>query len=82
LAPKGRSREAQLSAVAAILAFIDRPVSERRLKELADKIWSPRSATFRKGQIRDWPNHFKERHMEAFEKLAETYLFGWGMSAI
>jgi hypothetical protein len=74
----GGSREQQISEVDAILHFIDRPQEDKVVSELADRVWAPNSATFRKGQIGDWRNHFSEEHKEAFKKVAGMELISFG----
>lgn len=66
----GGSREAQSACVSSILDHIHRPLSMQHRERLSASIWSPKSATFRKGQIHDWPNHFTQEHIEAFDALA------------
>lgn len=74
----GGTRSEQLREIESILEFVDRRVCQGELEKLADRIWSPRSATFRKGQINDWMNHFLPEHKDAFKKLAGQELIRLG----
>lgn len=77
--PKGGgNRDAQLRAIDAIFRFIDRSVPEDRLAAVADRVWSPGSATFRKGMIGDWRNHFTLAHVESFKEVAGEALIQLG----
>lgn len=77
--PKGGgNRDAQLREIDAIFRFIDRPLSGDRLVAVADHVWSPASATFRKGVIGDWRNHFTPDHVAAFKEVAGDALIQLG----
>lgn len=74
----GGSRERQLEAIESILRFIDRPLVPARVSTLAERLWSPSSATFRRGVIGDWRNHFSPAHTEAFKQIAGEALIQLG----
>jgi hypothetical protein len=74
----GGSDDAQCSELERIAAHIHRPLSSAELRRLAARIRSPRSATFRKGEIGDWRNHFGEHHREAFKRQAGELLVRLG----
>jgi hypothetical protein len=74
----GGSRQAQLTTVAAIAAHIDRPLDEAALRRVCDRVFSTSSATFRKGQIGDWRNHFTAEQVELFKHQAGDQLIRLG----
>jgi hypothetical protein len=76
--PGGGSRGAQLTAVAEIARHIGRPLEGVRLQRVCDKVFAPRSATFRKGQIGDWKNHFSPERVELFKATAGDALITLG----
>ena len=74
----GGSAEEQRREIRAIAAHVRRPLEPDAAGELADKIWSPKSATFRKGAIGDWRNHFSPDHIDAFKEVAGQHLIDLG----
>lgn len=74
----GGSRTLQREAIESVLHFIDRPLAPTRVDALAGRLWSPGSATFRKGVIGDWRNHFTPAHVEAFKQIAGEALIQLG----
>jgi hypothetical protein len=56
--------------VSRIAAHIDRPLDEDGLRRVCDRVFSHSSATFRKGQIGDWRNHFSPAQVELFKERA------------
>lgn len=74
----GGSHEGQRAEINSIAGHVNRPLSPQQVSALPEKIWSPRSSTFRKGQIGDWRNHFTEEHKQAFKQQAGQYLVQLG----
>lgn len=71
----------QRKAVEGVLDFISRYVSsEAEMNELTSQIWAPKSATFRKGIIGDWVNHFDQDVTAAFSAKAGDMLSVYGYS--
>jgi hypothetical protein len=68
----------QRTEIMAIAAHVGRPLEADAADELAAKIWSPKSATFRKGSIGDWRNHFSPAHIAAFKEVAGQHLIDLG----
>ncbi|MGH2703243.1 MAG: sulfotransferase domain-containing protein, partial [Actinomycetota bacterium] len=52
--------------------------SKEECERVAQRSWSQGTATFRRGQIGDWRNHFNEDHKEAFKKMAGDTLIRLG----
>jgi hypothetical protein len=77
----GGNRERQLSAVAAAADHVDRPLTDTEIASIADRLYSRRSPTFRKGVIGDWREHFEPRHTEAFKAIAGDALVRLGYEA-
>jgi hypothetical protein len=74
----GGTIEEQRREIMAIAAHVGRPLEADAADELAAKIWSPKSATFRKGSIGDWRNHFSPAHIDAFKEVAGPHLIDLG----
>jgi hypothetical protein len=74
----GGSIEEQRREIMAIAAHVGRPLDAEAADDLAAKIWSPKSATFRKGAIGDWRNHFSPAHIDAFKEVAGQHLIDLG----
>ena len=76
--PGGGSKESQQREIEAIARHVRRELSREQQDKLTRKVWSPRSSTFRKGQIGDWRNHFTDQHKAAFKEQAGQYLIDLG----
>lgn len=76
----GGSHAEQIQAVQDIARHVERPLSYKRAEKLADQIFSPRSATFRTGQIQQWKRVFTENHQRAFAEIAEGQMNRLGYS--
>jgi hypothetical protein len=77
--PRGDgTRENQLREIAGLARHVGRELSEGRARAIADHVWSPRSATFHRGRIGDWRNHFDEAHVGAFKEIAGRELVRLG----
>lgn len=74
----GGSRSDQLSEVESILRFLGRPSGSQEVEELAGRVWSQHSPTFRRGSIGDWANHFTDEHKAAFKEIAGSHLITLG----
>ena len=77
--PKGGgSEDSQLATLARIASHVDREVDTRRLRDIAECVWSPRSGTFRQGQIGQWRDHFSEEQKKLFKEVAGEQLIALG----
>ena len=74
----GGTADLQLSRIKAIADHLQRPVDEATAAEIAQRMYSRSSATFRKGEIGDWRNHFTDEHRDAFKKVAGDLLIQLG----
>ena len=74
----GGSREEAIEAVRAVAEHLERPLSKEESERVAQRSWSRGAATFRRGQIGDWRNHFNEDHKEAFKQVAGDVLIRLG----
>jgi hypothetical protein len=74
----GGSERTQRETVAGVARHIDRPLSAEELRRAAERTWSASSATFRKGTIGQWVEHFSTEHKEAFKKVAGDALVTLG----
>ncbi|HZK51927.1 MAG TPA: sulfotransferase domain-containing protein [Actinomycetota bacterium] len=72
------SDEDQLNEIEAIGHHIGRPLTSEAATSLAQRTWSVKSSTFRKGVIGDWRNHFTEQHKSIFKELAGPQLIELG----
>ncbi len=68
----------QLAELQRIGRFIGRPLSVEQAQWIAQKMYAKGSLTYRKGQTRDWKNHFTEDHRRAFKELAGDVLIRLG----
>jgi hypothetical protein len=74
----GGSREGQSEDLARISRQIDRPLASADLEQIAARMYSERSFTFRRGAIRDWERHFEPAHRAAFREVTGDLLFKLG----
>ena len=74
----GGSDELQLATLGKIAAHVGRDVDLRRLQSAAHRVWSPRSGTFRTGQIGQWRTDFTEEQRGLFKEVAGEQLIALG----
>jgi sulfotransferase 6B1 len=74
----GGVSEKQLDEIERIGAFVERPLSREQTQQIAQKMYSKGSLTFRKGIAGDWRNHFTEDHRRAFKEVAGDILIRLG----
>lgn len=68
----------QREEIEAITRHLGYSMSPDRIDRLAQRTWSDRSPTFRRGVIGDWRNHFSEEHIAAFKEMAGQHLITLG----
>jgi sulfotransferase 6B1 len=74
----GGSIEEQRREIAALARHLRRPLTPAQLDRIGARIWSGSAATFRRGRIGDWRNHFTEEHKAAFKDVAGQGLIRLG----
>jgi hypothetical protein len=74
----GGDRDTQLAEIKRIGDFVERHLEPEQVRLIAEKMYAKTSATFRKGQIGDWQNHFTETHRCAFKEVAGETLIKLG----
>lgn len=74
----GGSDEEAMETVRAVAEHLERPLSKEGSERVGRRSWSRGAATFRRGQIGDWRNHFNEDHEKAFKRVAGEVLVRLG----
>ena len=74
----GGTIEDQREEIRNLGSHIDRPLTDDEVITVANRTWSTRVSTFRKGLIGDWANHFTDEHKAAFKKIAGEQLIELG----
>ena len=77
----GGSAETQRETIRKVLAHCSRPTDDALVDKIAGKVFSENSATFRKGAIGDWRNHFTDEQAARFAELAGPLLGKYGYDA-
>ena len=70
--------ERQLDEIRRIGDFVGRPLSGEQAQQIARKMYSKASLTYRKGIVGDWRNHFTEDHRRIFKQVAGDTLIRLG----
>jgi hypothetical protein len=73
----GGSREAQITEVRNIAAHLGAQCTQQQIESVADNLFG-NTATFRKGEIGGWRNHFTPDHTAAFKRVAGQMLIDLG----
>ena len=77
--PKGGGdAHKQWDAIRGIGEYLGLPMPSTRVEEVAARLFHTKSATFRKGTIGDWRNHFTEEHKRVFKEIAGDLLVELG----
>ena len=74
----GGSATRQREALVALASHVGREVDEVRVTRVVRAAAAGRTATFRKGAIGDWRNHFGDQHRDAFKQVAGRQLIRLG----
>jgi hypothetical protein len=74
----GGTIERQRQEIEAIAEHVGRRLSPEQIDRVARSSWSPRSSTFRRGEVGDWQNHFSDTHKVAFKQEAGHELIALG----
>jgi sulfotransferase 6B1 len=74
----GGCAQKQVETIQKIVKYIEIPLSDSEISDLAHRVFFRKSTTFRNGQIGDWKNHFTEAHKDAFKEVAGDALIKLG----
>jgi sulfotransferase 6B1 len=79
----GGSRERQLATVSDVAGHVGRRLSPQQLERTADRVWSPRSSTFRGGKTGGWREVLTDEHLETLQRTAGPQMarLGYPMGA-
>jgi hypothetical protein len=74
----GGSDDAQRAAIRRVLTACRRDNDDATVDRIAGKVFSTRSATFRRGAIGDWRNHLTQEHLTELERVAPGAVAAFG----
>lgn len=74
----GGDEQRQYAEIRRIGEFLGRPLSTSAAASIADRMYSTKSLTYRKGVTGDWRNHFSPEHIDAFKEVAGDLLIQLG----
>jgi sulfotransferase 6B1 len=77
----GGDAQKQLMEIKNIAQHLSISLDDKKVQEIAENIFDPKSLTFREGQIGSWKNHFKLEHKAAFKEMAGQLLIDLGYEA-
>jgi hypothetical protein len=77
----GGDVERQIAAIQRIADHLDLDLSKERCRGIADRVFSTRTPTFRRGGSGGWKKHFKPVHLEAFAEQAGDLLERYGYAS-
>lgn len=77
----GGSIERQRSLVIDILDFLGLPAEADVVEQVANSIYSTKSATFRRGQIDSWRDEMSPHHVELINELCKEQMLRLGYSS-
>jgi hypothetical protein len=82
IGPRGGGESArQLQAVRSIAEHVGIDLPAARLRAVAERAFSTRSSTFRRGQAHGWREHFGADHLREFERRTAALLVRYGYAA-
>jgi hypothetical protein len=58
--------------------WVERPLTDEQARRIADRIWSPRSSTFRDGRSGGWRDVFTDDHRRTFDRQAGAVMEAFG----
>ena len=74
----GGSLERQIVSIMRMASHLGIMLSEKQAAEIADRCYSTRSMTYRRGLIGDWRNHFRQEHKTLLKEQAGRWLIKLG----
>ena len=72
------SRADQIAITKRVADCVRRPLTDEQARRIADRIWSPRSSTFRDGRSGGWRDVFTEDHRRTFDHQAGAVMEAFG----
>jgi hypothetical protein len=66
----GGTRSRQLETISAVAKHVGRSLSDAQRERSADRVWSPRSTTFRGGRSGAWKETLTDQHLAALRRTA------------
>jgi sulfotransferase 6B1 len=77
--PDGEGRRAdQIAITQRVADWVRRPLTGEQARRIAEKIWSPRSSTFRDGRSGGWRDVFSDDHRRTFDGQAGAVMETFG----
>lgn len=74
----GGNDKNQLATVRSVLEFIDVPIEDVKLRELASNLWGGKTRTMNRGLIGGWKMRFTSRVQDMFEEKYGHYMSSMG----
>jgi len=74
----GGNKKRQRESLQTITDYLDIDISDKKIAQLAEKLFFRNSRTFRKGKIGDWQNCFTNEHKKVFKDVAGEALIKFG----
>ncbi len=79
IGPKGGGdSHTQISTLTGVADHLGLKLSSKKILQVADRLYNPKSLTFRKGRIGGWKAMFNDEHKKVFKKLAGELLIELG----
>lgn len=72
------SRADQIAITRRVADWVRRPLTDEQARRIADRIWSPRSSTFRDGRSGGWRDVFTDDHRRTFDHQAGAVMEAFG----
>jgi sulfotransferase 6B1 len=72
------SRADQIAITKRVADWVRRPLTDEQARRIADRIWSPRSSTFRDGRSGGWRDVFTDDHRRTFDHQAGALMEALG----
>jgi hypothetical protein len=74
----GGTTSQQIKAIRRLATHLGIELQENHVDRIAERVYSERTTTFRRGIIGDWKNHFGAQHKIAFKEVAGRLLIKLG----
>jgi hypothetical protein len=74
----GGDNELQYLTIQRISRFLNTPMDDKTIQDICARIYHEKALTFRKSQIGNWRNVYKQQHIFEFTRRAGSYLELYG----